>query len=316
MSDRSSAILVTGASGFAGSHLVEHLAEAHDVVAWSRSAARAEIANLARWEQIDLRDRDRVRQGIDALRPAAIYHCAGSPHVGSSWTNTVEPLSTNALATHYLLDALRRAGGGCRVFIPGSATVYASSAQPIDEDHPLLPTSPYALSKLAQERLGLTATDDGLEVVVSRSFNHTGPRQSPAFAAPHFAQQIAAIELGVGDPVLKVGNLDATRDFTDVRDTVRAYVLLMERGTSGRVYNVASGVGRQIRSLLEGLVARARVPVRIETDPEQLRPADTPVVIGDPTRLRRETGWSPSITFDTMLDDLLDYWRAELSRSH
>lgn len=307
---------MTGAGGFAGSHLVEHLAGSHDVAAWSRSETRPELVHLARWQQVDLRDREHVRREIRALRPAAVYHCAGSPHVGGSWKNTIDPLTNNVLATHHLLDALRRVGAPCRVFIPGSATVYAPSAQPIDEDHALLPGSPYALSKLAQERLGLSAIEDGLEVVISRSFNHTGPRQSPAFAAPHFARQIAEMELGTGSRVLKVGNLDATRDFTDVRDTVRAYALLMARGAPGRVYNVASGVGRQIRSLLDGLVARARVPVQIETDPGQLRPADAPVVIGNPARLERETGWRPRIAVDVMLDDLLDYWRRELSSRH
>jgi GDP-4-dehydro-6-deoxy-D-mannose reductase len=312
----SSVVLVTGANGFAGSHLVEHLAARQDLVAWSRSAVRSEIARLATWQHVDLLDRDQVRRLLRDLRPAAVYHCAGSPHVASSWRNTTEPLASNVLVTHHLLDGLRRLDAPCRVVIPGSATVYASSPVPVTEADPVIPGSPYAFSKLAQEQLGLFAAEDRLEVIVSRSFNHTGPRQSPAFAAPHFARQIAAIERGAGDPIIKVGNLDATRDVTDVRDTVRAYALLMERGVSGTVYNIASGVGRTIRSLLDALVERSRKPVRIEIDREQLRPHDTPVLVGNADRLHQTTGWRPMISFERMIDDLLEYWRAELTRRH
>lgn len=318
-----SGVLITGANGFAGSHLLEHLAarglvggglqaSEQKVTAWSRSAPRPELADLADWRQVDLLDGNRVREAVEDLRPVAVYHCAGSPHVGRSWSDTAEPLANNVLATHHLLDALWRANLRCRVLIPGSAMVYAPSTQPIPEDHDLAPGSPYALSKLAQEQLGLIAArDDGIDVIVTRSFNHTGPRQSAAFAAPAFARQIALIECGALPPVLKVGNLDAQRDLTDVRDTVRAYVLLMERGTAGTVYNVATGTARSIRSVLDALLQRARVAIRVEIDPVQLRPSDAPVLVGNPARLIAATGWGPVISFDRMLDDLLEYWRKE-----
>ena len=303
-------VLVTGAAGFAGGHLVEHLAGHGDLVAWARTERPRELAGLGRWQRVDLLDRERVRAAIRELQPSTVYHCAGSPHVAGSWDDRTVSLETNVLATHYLLDALRQAGVAARVLLTGSAHVYAPSDVPIREDDPVAPASPYALSKLAQEALGLRAVvEDGLEVVVARSFNHTGPRQSDAFVAPSLAHQIALIERGAREPVLRVGNLDARRDLTDVRDVVRAYALLADAGASGTVYNVASGTARPVRWLLDELIARARVPVRAEADPARLRPSDVPVLVGDASRLRAATGWRPEIPPTQMLDDLLEYWR-------
>lgn len=308
----SNVVLVTGGGGFAGSHLVEHLlasskhrsgeggAPSDRVVAWTR-------------QTVDLLDRDRVRAAVRELRPAQIYHCAGMPHVADSWRDTAQPLEGNVLATEHLFDALRSEGIRCRVLVPGSATVYAPSSEPISETDPIAPASPYAISKLAQEQLALRAIqEDGLDVVLTRSFNHTGPRQTPAFVAPSMARQIALIERGQLEPVIKVGNLDAQRDLTDVRDVVRAYAALMQSGKPGVIYNVASGVARSIRSILEALVSRSKMPVRIEVDQTRMRPNDVPVVVGDSSRLNAATGWRPDITFDQMLDDLLRYWRGQL----
>jgi len=222
----------------------------------------------------------------------------------------VTPLSVNVLATHHLFDALHRAGSPCRVVVPGSATIYTPSASALTEESPIGPTNPYAVSKLAQEALALRAVaEDGVEVVVARPFNHTGPRQRASFAAPSMARQISRIERGIAEPIIRIGNLDAQRDITDVRDVARAYVALMERGTTSMVYNVASGVARTMRSVLDALVARARVKVTIETDPALIRPNDTPIFFGDAARLRNATGWRPEIPFEQTLDDLLDYWR-------
>ena len=303
-------ILVTGAAGFAGSHLVEQLAARRDLVCWSREAPSADLVSLAQWQQIDLLDREHVRRAVAALKPSSIYHLAGVPHVGGSWDATEPTLAGNVLSTHYLFDALRRAGVRARVLVTASATVYAPSNEPIAEDGAIAPGSPYALSKLAQEMRTLRASvEDGLDVIVVRAFNHTGPRQVPAFAAPSFARQIALIEQGTQPPVIRAGNLAPRRDLSDVRDVVRAYVALMERGVSGAVYNVASGVGRSIGDVLDALVARARVKVTVETDPALLRPNDTAALVGDITRLRRDTGWQPLIPFEQTLDDLLEYWR-------
>jgi GDP-4-dehydro-6-deoxy-D-mannose reductase len=305
-------ILVTGASGFAGSHLVERLAGTADIHAWTHRGAPPHLAASPAWRQVELMDPVQVRQAVNETRPDAVFHCAGSPHLAASWLDAATPLKQNVMGTHHLLDALRRAGRPCRVLITGSAAVYASSPSPIAEDFRLAPVSPYGLSKFAQERLALRAIEeDGLEVLTTRSFNHTGARQTPAFVAPSMARQIAMIENGA-DPVLHVGNLEAFRDFTDVRDVAEAYVLLMEHGRSGDLYNVASGVARSMREILDALRARARVPTRVETDPARMRPHDTPIAVGDASKLRRATGWEPRIGFEQMLDDLLDYWRARV----
>lgn len=296
-------VLVTGAAGFAGSYMMERLARSGvGAIGWTR-------------RDVDLLDRGAVRARVRDLRPSAIYHLAGAPHVAESWIDTARPLRTNALATHHLLDAVRRAGAPCRVLVTGSAAVYRASDEPIDEDGPLAPSSPYAVSKLAQEQLALRAVvEDGIDVIMTRPFNHTGPRQPASFAAPAFARQLARIEAGRAEPVIRVGNLEARRDITDVRDTVRAYELLMAHGRVGVPYNVCSGVGRPIREVLERLRRRVRVPVRIEVDAERLRPNDTAALVGSPARVRADTGWAPEIPFDRTLGDLLDYWRAEVAR--
>jgi GDP-4-dehydro-6-deoxy-D-mannose reductase len=310
-------VLVTGAAGFAGGHLLEHLsATAAEVTGWSRSTPPAALVSLARWQTVDLLARDTVRAALRSVRPAVVYHCAGVPHVAQSWKASAQALEGNVIGTHVLLDELRRIGTPVRCLITGSAAIYAGSNDPIDENGAIAPASPYALSKLAQEALALRALDeDGIQVVVARAFNHTGPRQDPAFAAPGFARQIALIERGTLPPVIHVGNLDARRDFSDVRDVVRAYRLLMERGVAGRVYNVCSGVGRSIRSVLEALVARSTAEVSVELDPEKLRPSDTPSLVGDPSRLMNETGWTPHHSFDDTIDTLLAYWRQHGSPS-
>jgi GDP-4-dehydro-6-deoxy-D-mannose reductase len=288
-------ILVTGAAGFAGSHVVEALAGSADTIGWMhRASPPAEIASLAAWQQVDLLNAAEVREAIARVKPSGVIHCAGAPNVAHSWRNTVTPLSINVFATHHLFDALRRTATGCRVVVPGSATVYKPSMDVLREDSPVGPSNPYAVSKLAQEQLSLRAArEDGVEVIVTRSFNHTGPRQTTAFAAPNMARQIALIERGLADPVIKVGNLDAQRDFTDVRDMARAYVTLLRKGTPSTVYNVSSGVARVMRSVLDGLAARSKVEVLIETDPSLMRPSDTPLILGDSTKLRTETGRRP-----------------------
>ena len=305
-------ILITGAAGFAGSHVVEALGGSEDVVGWTHHAPPPqEIARLARWQRVDLLNPSEVREAIARLKPSAVIHCAGAPNVAHSWRDTVTPLSANVLATHHLFDALSRTGTACRVVVTGSGTVYAASTAALTEESPIAPSNPYAVSKLVQEQLAFRAArEDGIDVIVTRSFNHTGPRQSAAFAAPNMARQIALIEAGRAEPVIRTGNLEAQRDITDVRDMARAYIALLRRGVSSTLYNVSSGTTRVMRSVLDALVARARVQVRVETDPALMRPSDTPIVLGDPTRLREATGWRPEVSFDQTLDDLLTYWRS------
>ncbi len=308
-----SPVLITGAGGFAGGHLLELLSRSHEVIGWARSAPRPELTRLADWQTVDLLDRDRVRTAISNLRPTAVFHLAGAPQVAESWRDGAKPFEENVLATQHLLDAIRRAGLKCRILVTGSAAVYAPSDSPIGEADTLAPANPYAVSKLAQEQLAMRAfQDDGLDVIVTRPFNHTGPRQRPAFVAPSMARQIAMIERGLTEPVIRVGNLETRRDFTDVRDVVRAYAALMKLGRAGEIYNIGSGIGRSIRSLLDALLSRSRVEVRVETDVNRLRPAETMALVADTSRVRAQTGWQPEISFESMLDRLLGYWRTEV----
>jgi GDP-4-dehydro-6-deoxy-D-mannose reductase len=306
----SSTILVTGAAGFAGSHLLDLLAgTAADIVAWHRPGGKRprEVART-RWDAVDLLDAAQVDAAIARTRPSQVYHCAGAAHVGRAWDSTESTFAINVRGTHHLLQALERAGSAARVLIPSSALVYATSDRPLTEADPLTPASPYGLSKLAQEMLA-GRTNGALSVAIARPFNHVGPRQDPQFAASGFARRIAGIERGRWAPELSVGNLDARRDLTDVRDTVRAYRLILERGVPGRPYNVCTGHAIQIRELLDRLLSRARVRIGVTIDPVRLRPNDTPLLVGDPARLRDELGWTPAIPIDQTLDDLLEYWR-------
>jgi GDP-4-dehydro-6-deoxy-D-mannose reductase len=306
--------LVTGASGFAGSHLVEHLLEREPAVAaWSNPRGNAPSLDDSRiaWGAVDILDRSAVRAAIDRLKPSVVYHCAGAADVGGSWKDPVTPLRVNALGTHHLLDALQSVQSTARVLVVGSAAVYRISSETLAEDAPLGPASPYGVTKLAQEVIARGATS--LPVVLVRPFNHVGPRQSPAFVMSSFARQIAEIEAGATDPVLRVGNLDAQRDITDVRDVVRAYKLLAEKGRLHQPYNVCSGRAYRIGDLLEMLLARAQRSIKTVIDPSRLRPSDQPLIVGDPARARTDCGWQATIPIETTLNDLLDYWRQRIA---
>ncbi len=307
----SDSVLLTGAAGFAGSHLLDLLArDGVRVVAWHRPAGTPprNVAGVS-WQAIDLLDRAAVRLALASLRPAAVYHCAGAAHVGRSWDSTEPTFAINVRGTHHLIEGLRDAGINARVLIPSSAMVYAAAETPLREGHALLPTSPYALSKLAQEMVG-GENPGGPDAIIARAFNHFGPRQDPWFVASSFARRIADIEAGRWEAEMAVGNLDARRDLTDVRDTVRAYRLLADRGIPGRAYNVCSGRAISIRELLDMLLARARVSITIRKDPARYRPNDHPLLVGDPTRIREELGWTAEIPLEKTVDDLLAYWRA------
>ncbi|MEO5741595.1 MAG: GDP-mannose 4,6-dehydratase [Vicinamibacterales bacterium] len=294
-------VLVTGARGFVGRYLVEHL-----------EAAGAEVTGWGR-DQVDLLDRGAVTRAMAELRPNVVYHCAGAAHVGQSFNNIADTLAANVLGTHHVLDALRHAGVSARVLITGSSLVYRQSERALKEEDPTGPATPYALSKLAQEMLGQRGiAEDGQHVLLTRPFNHTGPRQDATYAAPTFAQQIALIEKGRMRPEIVVGNLDASRDLHDVRDTVRAYVTIVERGVPGRIYNVCSGQAFRIRDVLDRLVAMSKVPVTVTVDPERYRPSDNLMLWGDRSRIERELDWKPEIPLDQTLSDLLDYWRKEV----
>jgi GDP-4-dehydro-6-deoxy-D-mannose reductase len=309
--------LVTGAAGFAGRHLLAHLRTSPltgRLVAWSRKPAPSQTNDDVRWQQVDITDRGAVAEAVRESRPRRIVHLAGSPHVGQSWLNAWSPMKTNVIGTHHLIQAVLAHNPKCRLLVVTSGMIYRPSNEPLDEDAPLAPTSPYGLSKLAQDQLALAAArDHNLDVVVARPFNHAGPGQDADFFLASFAKQIAVIEAGLTPPEIHVGNLDAERDLTDVRDVVIAYGRLLDNGTAGRAYNVCSDRAHRVGDLLDRLMALARVPVTRVLDPSRLRPSDVPRVLGNSNRLRTELGWRPRRSIDQTLVDTLDYWRAEVA---
>jgi GDP-4-dehydro-6-deoxy-D-mannose reductase len=306
--------LVTGATGFAGGHLIDHLLEhAPRVAAWGHAGGRdlpAASDHRVAWSAVDITDGEAVTRTLDQLRPTAIYHCAGIADVHGTWAVSTRALRVNVIGTHTLLGAVERLRLDIPILVTGSALVYGSSLDPLTEDSPLIPSSPYGVSKLAQEMAADQATG---HVILTRPFNHAGPRQSAAYVTSSFARQIAEAEAGIREPVLAVGNLDARRDITDVRDTVRAYRLLVERGRPHQPYNVCRGEAFRVGDLLDSLIRQAQIPIEVRTDPARLRPNDNPVVLGSPQRLQRDTDWAPAIGIDDTLRDLLGYWRRHLT---
>lgn len=308
--------LVTGAAGFVGSHLIELLEQdSAQIVALLRPGTEPLVSgSRVIWHAVELNDRDAVARAIAAFAPAEIYHLAGVAHVGDSWSHVHETFAGNVLGTHRLFSALRLQRLKPRVLITSTAFVYEPQNRAITESDTVRPNSPYGTSKVAQEMVAMRAwQDDGIPSLVARSFNHVGPRQAPSFVASSIAKQIAEIEAGKKPPVLSMGNLESQRDIMDVRDTVRAYRSMMQSAKPGIPYNVCSGTPVPIRTLVELLKSHARVPITIEQDPARFRPNDTPLVLGDHSRLTRDTGWSPQTQLEQTAADLLAYWRAQIA---
>jgi len=319
-------VLITGITGFAGSHLAEYLlAEQPEVEIYGTYRWRSRRENIEHLGQrihlreADLRDYSSLHSLLDEVRPERIFHLAAQSFVPSSWRAPAETLSTNVIGQTNLFEAVRYIGLDPVIQIACSSEEYGlvyPEETPIKEENPLRPLSPYAVSKVAQDFMGYQYFQSfGLKVVRTRAFNHTGPRRGDVFVTSNFAKQVASIEAGLQPPVIRVGNLDAVRDFTDVRDTVRAYWLAVEKGRPGEVYNIATGSGITIRELLDRLVAMADAEVTVETDPERLRPSDVEILIGDSGKFRRDTGWAPRIPFEQTLVDVLDYWRRQLRQA-
>jgi GDP-4-dehydro-6-deoxy-D-mannose reductase len=313
-------ILITGASGFAGSHLTRHLLAADPgVEIYGTTQFPIQNANQkVTFCKLDLRDEQQINELIADIHPDVIYHLAAQASVPRSFEAPWETLENNIRAQLNLIEACRREQIRPRILIVSSAEIYDpanAGESPITEDTSLRPTSPYGVSKVTQDLLALQYhLSYDLPILRARPFNHIGPGQSEDFVAPAFAMQIARIEAGQQQPILHVGDLSAARDFTDVRDIVGAYRLIVEQGTPGEVYNICSGQARSIQSLLDHLLSLSEAEITIEVDLHRLRPGAIPVLQGDCTRLQAATGWRPEIPFEQSLSDILDDCRQRVQQ--
>lgn len=319
-------VLITGIAGFAGSYLTGHLLSLTDMFPALEIVGVSQVGGEnppgdARVSYIegDLIDPRFTHDLLAQVSPDRIYHLAAQAFVPVSWQDPWATLENNIRAQTNVLHAAAQLHSNARILIIASNEEYGRVTPadlPIREETPLRPDSPYGVSKITQDYLGLQYfISHHLHIVRMRPFNHIGPRQNDRFVTSNFAKQVAEIELGLREPKLRVGNLDAQRDFSDVRDVMRGYVLALERGQAGDVYNIGSGVPRSIRDIVETYQRLACVPFDLESDPERMRPSDTPVSYCDATKLKNATGWEPQIPFEQTLRDILDFWRAKVADS-
>jgi GDP-4-dehydro-6-deoxy-D-mannose reductase len=313
-------ILITGISGFVGSHLADFLLDKeHEVYGPIRWRSRTEnidhIKDGLRLIDCDLKDSHSVKKLIDASRPDVIFHLAAQSFVPTSWHAPQETLTNNVVSTVNIFEAVRDAGIEPIIQVAGTSEEYGlvhPEETPIKETNPLRPMSPYGVSKVATDMLCFQYNSSyGLKTILTRAFNHTGPRRGEVFVCSNFSKQIAEIEKGK-QPVIRVGNLDASRDFTDVRDVVRAYWLATQRCTPGEVYNICSEKTWKIRDVLEKLISMTDKKIDIVQDPDRMRPSDVPVLLGDCSKFKKQTGWKPEIPFEKTLEDTLNYWRERI----
>lgn len=341
-------VLITGITGFAGSHLAEYVLAEHPTVAvygTYRWRSRMEnLEDLSRRKLLDviegryptgpeirdpshvgrvtllhteLTDAGSVEKLIAAVQPDRIFHLAAQSFVQSSFDEPAATIAINVNSQLNLLEAIRRHDDRVRMHVAGSSEEYGlvhPDEVPMKETNPLRPLSPYAVSKVVQDKLAYQYFKSyGLHLVVTRGFNHTGPRRGPIFVTSTFARQIAEIEAGLHEPVIYVGDLTSKRDWTDVRDMVRAYWLALEKAEAGEAYNIGSGRTWSVREMLDILLGHSRVRISTREDPARLRPSDVPILWADVSRFRAITGWEPRIPFERTLADLLEYWRARVN---
>lgn len=316
-------ILITGISGFVGSHLAEYFLahgthEVFGTIKWRSNRENIiSFSNRVELLECDIKDAFAVRTILAQIRPDYIFHLAAQSYVHFSWRAPQETLYTNIIGQVNLFESIRELKIDPLVHIAGSSEEYGlvlPNEIPIKETNPLRPLSPYGVSKVTQDMLAYQYFKSyGLKTVRTRAFNHTGPRRGEVFVSSNFAKQIVEIERGIRKPIIYVGNLNAVRDFLDVRDVVRGYALALQKGRPGEVYNIASGKGIKIRELLDKLVALSSVDLKIKQDPNRLRPSDVELLVGSAEKFKRATGWKPQIPFEKTLSDLLDYWRERIT---
>lgn len=316
-------VLITGITGFAGSHLADYIldnfsdVEVYGLVRWrSRMENIRHLLDRVHLLEADLKDMVSLKKALSESKPDRIFHLAAQSFVPTSWRCPAETFAINSIGQVNLFESALALGLSPRIQIAGSSEEYGlvhPDEVPMKESNPLRPLSPYAVSKVAQDFLGYQYFRSyNLPIVRTRGFNHTGPRRGEVFICSNFARQIVEIEKKQRDPVIFVGNLEAKRDFTDVRDTVRAYWLSLEKGEPGEVYNIGTGIAYTGRQILDMLLVESPAEVRIEVDPERLRPSDVMILLSDSSKFRDATGWEPEIPFEKSLKDLLGYWRERL----
>ncbi len=309
--------LIIGAAGFVGGYLLRHLKEERgcEVVVTKLPGEVLDAADTKVCE-LNILDKESIIELLFAERPDEIYHLAAQSSVSVAWKNPQLTVDVNVKGAVNLLEALRELYFKPRVLLVGSGEEYGHikpGSTPIDEDTLLDPGNIYAATKACQNMLGrIYSRAYDLELIMVRAFNHIGPGQAPIFVVSDFCRQAVEIEKGLREPVMRVGNLSAKRDFTDVRDVVRAYGLLAEHGTAGQTYNVGSGHAVEIRQILQTIIERCGAEIKVETDPAKIRPVDVPVIEADITKLREATGWEPRIPLEHTIDEVLAYWKAHV----
>lgn len=308
--------LIIGAAGFVGGYLIKELQEA-----WGMETAATKLPNeelsVPGTEVYDLNilNKDDISALLNGVKPDYIFHLAAQSSVAVAWRNPGLTVDVNVKGAIHVLDAVRELDYAPRILLIGSGEEYGHllpGEVPVREGNVLRPGNLYAATKACQNMVGsIYAQAYQMKVMMVRAFNHIGPAQLPIFVIADFCKQVAEIEAGLKEPVIKVGNLDARRDFTDVRDVVKAYAGLAQKGTAGETYNVGSGKSRRIGDILKLIISMASVPISVEVDPARLRPIDVPVIEADITKLHEITGWQPRIPFETTVRETLDYWRVE-----
>lgn len=316
-------ILITGVTGFVGGHLLSHVLSASDVELYGTYHSEKSLESISddkekiSLHQLDLQETESVNKLIEAVKPDVIYHLAAAASAAQSFKSPKETVVNNIASEINLLEGVKNNNLiETKILVVSSAEVYGDVKKedlPIDEDTPLNPTNPYAVSKIAQDYLGRQYfLAHKLKIIRVRPFNHIGPGQSDNFVVSSFAKKIVEIEKAKREPVLPVGNLDAKRDFTDVRDMVKAYTLLIEKGVFGEVYNIGSGTSIKIEDILNKLISISGVTVKVETDKSLFRPVDNPDLVSDSSKLKEITNWKPDIEIEKTLTDVVNYWRSKI----
>jgi len=322
-------VLITGITGFAGSHLVDYLLKDHSSLKiYGIKRWRSKMDNLSDSErkinffECDIKDAHNVYDIINRIKPDKIFHLAAQSYVPASWESPSETFEINIIGQCNIFEAVRKIKNDLYnpiIQIAGSSEEYGlvkPDETPIKETNPLRPLSPYAVSKVAQDFMGYQYYKSyGLNIIRTRAFNHSGPRRGEVFVDSNFAKQVSEIEKGTREPIIKAGNLEAIRDFTDVRDIVEAYWLASEKCKAGEIYNICSGQGYKIQEMLEKLLSLSKVKdIKVEQDPERMRPSDVQILVGDYSKFRKSTGWQPRISYlEKTLLDTLNYWRKQIA---